>query len=166
MYQSVTTRVRYQYIWSFVSLVRNPAIPFILSDDYVKYWWEKVRKSGRRDITEILLKNVLHSNQSIARFLDCEVSYEPVNAHTYIIIRNKDWISTELWRHPKFKMSIVISVYCNMYNSSVSIYEPLREKTNILDSAYNIDPDQPKHDAQAHPGRHFSPSVDFLFHQS
>ena len=27
-------------------------------------------------------------------------------------------------------------------------------------------PDQPKHAAQATPGRHFSPSVDFLFQES
>ena len=43
-------------------------------------------------------------------------------------------------------------------------------KTNIVDSALNIDPDQPKHAAQVIPGRHFSRPVDFLFqvksHQS
>ena len=48
----------------------------------------------------------------------------------------------------------------NMY---ISIYEPSRWKTNIVDS---IDPDQPKHAAQAYPYGHFSLPVDFLFQES
>ena len=43
------------------------------------------------------------------------------------------------------------------------INEPSREKTNIVDSALIIDPDQSKHAAQVNPGRHFSPHVGFLF---
>ena len=31
----------------------------------------------------------------------------------------------------------------------MNIYEPLHEKTNIVDSAQGIDPDQPKHTGQA-----------------
>ena len=42
-------------------------------------------------------------------------------------------------------------------------YKQSRKKTNIVDSALSIDPDQPKHAAQVYPGRHFSPPVDFLF---
>ena len=45
-------------------------------------------------------------------------------------------------------------------------YEPSHEKTNIVDSAYSIDPDQPKHAAQANPDIHCSPPVDFLFQES
>ena len=41
-----------------------------------------------------------------------------------------------------------------------------KTKTNIVDSAYSIDSYQPKYSAQANPGRHFSPPVDFLFHDS
>ena len=36
-------------------------------------------------------------------------------------------------------------------------HEVFREKTNIMHSALSIDPDQPKHAAQANPDRHFSP---------
>ena len=35
-----------------------------------------------------------------------------------------------------------------------------------MDIAYSIDPDQPKHVAQANPDRYFSPSMDFLFQES
>ena len=35
-----------------------------------------------------------------------------------------------------------------------------------MESAYSIDPDQPKHTAQANPDRHYSPPVDFLFRES
>ena len=44
--------------------------------------------------------------------------------------------------------------------------EPFREKTNIMDSALSIVPDQPKHAAQANPDRHFSTPVNFLFQES
>ena len=37
---------------------------------------------------------------------------------------------------------------------------------DIVDSASSIDPDQPKHDEQANPVRHFSPPVYFLFRES
>ena len=46
------------------------------------------------------------------------------------------------------------------------LYEPSREKTNIVDSALSIDPDQPKHAAQDNPDRHFLPPVDCLFQES
>ena len=46
------------------------------------------------------------------------------------------------------------------------VYEPSREKTNNVDSALSIDPDQPKHAVQAYPDIHFSPPLDFLFHES
>ena len=39
-------------------------------------------------------------------------------------------------------------------------------KTNSVDSALNIEPDQPRHAAQAIPDRHFSPYVEFLFQES
>ena len=45
-------------------------------------------------------------------------------------------------------------------------YEPFHEKTNIVDTALSIDPDQPEHAAQANPDRHFSPTLDFLFRES
>ena len=45
-------------------------------------------------------------------------------------------------------------------------YEPFHEKTNIVESAQSIDPDQPKHAAHANPDKHFSPPVDFLFQES
>ena len=45
-------------------------------------------------------------------------------------------------------------------------YEPNYEKTNIVDSAYIIDPDQPYYTAQAYPDRHYSPPVDFSFQES
>ena len=35
-----------------------------------------------------------------------------------------------------------------------------------MDSALSIDPDLPKHAAQAYPDRHCSPPVDFLFQES
>ena len=35
-----------------------------------------------------------------------------------------------------------------------NIYEPFHEKTNIIDSALCIDPDQPAQSAQAGPGWH------------
>ena len=35
-----------------------------------------------------------------------------------------------------------------------------------MDYAQSIDADQPKHAAQANPGGHFSPPVDFLFRES
>ena len=35
-----------------------------------------------------------------------------------------------------------------------------------MDTAYSIDPDQPKHATQAYPDRHVSPPVDFLFQKS
>ena len=41
------------------------------------------------------------------------------------------------------------------------IKEPSREKTALC-----IEPDQPKHAAQANPDRHFSPHVDFLLKES
>ena len=37
---------------------------------------------------------------------------------------------------------------------TASIYEPSREKTNIMASAKCIDQDQPAHSAQAYPGRY------------
>ena len=46
------------------------------------------------------------------------------------------------------------------------LIEPSREKTNIVDSALSIDPDQPKHALEACPDRHFSSPVDFLFQES
>ena len=49
---------------------------------------------------------------------------------------------------------------------SPKLYEPSREKTNIVDSAESIDPDQQKHAAQANPDSHFSPPDDFLFQES
>ena len=42
----------------------------------------------------------------------------------------------------------------------------LTRKNNIVDSTLSIDPDQPKHAAQANPDRLFSPPVDFLFQKS
>ena len=48
----------------------------------------------------------------------------------------------------------------------ITLYEPSCEATNIVDSALSIDPDQPKHAAQAYPVGHFSPHVDFLFQES
>ena len=45
-------------------------------------------------------------------------------------------------------------------------FEPTREKTNTMDSALSIDPDQPKHVTQANPDRHCSPPVDFLFQEA
>ena len=53
-----------------------------------------------------------------------------------------------------------------MGNFTCNKNEPSREKTSIVDSAKSIDPDQPKHAAQAYPERHFSPPVDFLFLES
>ena len=47
-----------------------------------------------------------------------------------------------------------------------SLYDPSREKTNIVDSSKSIDPAQPKHAAQAYPFRHFSDPVDVLFQES
>ena len=47
-----------------------------------------------------------------------------------------------------------------------TIFESSREKTNIVNSAYSIDSDQPRHAAQAYMDRHFSPPVDYLFHES
>ena len=47
-----------------------------------------------------------------------------------------------------------------------SMYEPFHEKTNIVDSALSIDPDQPKHAVQSNPGRHFLPFCWFLFQES
>ena len=41
-----------------------------------------------------------------------------------------------------------------------------REKTNIVYFAQSIDPDRPKHAAQANPIRQVSSPVDFLFHKS
>ena len=46
-----------------------------------------------------------------------------------------------------------------------SIYEPNNEKTNIVDFAISIDPDQPKHAVLSNPDRHFSPPVNFLFQE-
>ena len=46
------------------------------------------------------------------------------------------------------------------------IHEPAREKTNIVDSAKSIVPDQSKRAAQAYPDNHVSPPVDFLFQES
>ena len=45
-------------------------------------------------------------------------------------------------------------------------YETFHEKTNILESAYSIDPDQPRHVAQANQVRHVSHPLDFLFQES
>ena len=45
---------------------------------------------------------------------------------------------------------------CHMLNT----YELFHEKTIIMDSAY-YQPDQPKHAAQANPGRHFFASSEF-----
>ena len=47
-----------------------------------------------------------------------------------------------------------------------ALYEPYRKKTNIVDYAFSIDPDQHKHAAQANLDKHFSPPVDFLFQES
>ena len=47
-----------------------------------------------------------------------------------------------------------------------TIIKPSREKTNIIDSALSIDPDQPKHAAQANPDRHLSPPADVLYQES
>ena len=55
---------------------------------------------------------------------------------------------------------------CNTAVEASYIYEPYREKINIMDSASSIDPDQPKHAALTNPGRRFSPPVDFLFQES
>ena len=41
-----------------------------------------------------------------------------------------------------------------IYSKTVHVYEPFHEKTNIMDSALCIDPDQPAQFAQANPGRH------------
>ena len=52
----------------------------------------------------------------------------------------------------------------DMLWSSWILFEPLnepsREETNI------VDPDQPKHAAQANPDRNVSPPADFLFQES
>ena len=53
------------------------------------------------------------------------------------------------------------SIYIYIY-----IYMSRPARTNIMASAYCIDPDQPKHAAQAFPDRHFSAAVDFLFQES
>ena len=45
-------------------------------------------------------------------------------------------------------------------------YEPFYVNNNSVDSASSIDPDQSKHAALANPGRHVSPTVDFLFLES
>ena len=45
-------------------------------------------------------------------------------------------------------------------------YEPFSNKTNSVDYASSIDPDQSKHAAHANPGRHVSTPVDFLFLES
>ena len=45
-------------------------------------------------------------------------------------------------------------------------YQPSCKKTNIVDSAWSIEPVQPKHAAQVYPDRHFSPTADFLFQES
>ena len=60
---------------------------------------------------------------------------------------------------------------CNIFNCVTltflrcPVFEPSREKTNIVVSALSIDPDQSKHAAQAYPVRHFSPPVYFLFQE-
>ena len=46
------------------------------------------------------------------------------------------------------------------------IYEPSREKTNIVASELSIDPDQPKDAARAYTDIHFSPPLDFLLQES
>ena len=51
-------------------------------------------------------------------------------------------------------------------NVLIYIHEPVRGKTNIVVTELSIDPDQPKHAAQANSSRHFSPPVNFLFHES
>ena len=53
-----------------------------------------------------------------------------------------------------------------MQEVRTEIYEPSHEKTNSVDYVYSIDPDQPRHAAQANLYRHFSPPVDFLFQES
>ena len=42
---------------------------------------------------------------------------------------------------------------------------PFHEKTNIAQRKVST-PDQPKHAAQANPGKHFSPPVDYIFQES
>ena len=60
-------------------------------------------------------------------------------------------------------------LHTGRYNNAIlkpmhyNIFEPSREKTNIVVSTLSIDPDQLK---QAYPDRHFSPPVDFLFQES
>ena len=44
-----------------------------------------------------------------------------------------------------------------------NIIEPSREKTNIVDIASSIDPDQNLHAVQTNPNRHASHPVDFLY---
>ena len=67
-----------------------------------------------------------------------------------------------------FYMSL--SLYACISNAFLNLvshsFEPFLEITNIVDSALSIDPDQHKHAAQAYPGRHFSPPVDFLLKES
>ena len=53
----------------------------------------------------------------------------------------------------------------NLENLLVS-FDLSREKTRIVVSALSINPDQPKHAAQAYPDKHFSPHVDLLFQES
>ena len=61
-----------------------------------------------------------------------------------------------------------VSCSCVMYQT-FNLYRYMSRSTkenDIVDSAWSIDPDQPKHAAQANPDRHFSPPVDFLFQES
>ena len=59
-----------------------------------------------------------------------------------------------------FKVFYTASNTITLYDDAPWIYDPFHEKTN------SVDPDQPKHAAQANPDRHCSPPVDFLFQET
>ena len=63
--------------------------------------------------------------------------------------------------NPTWNITFVITKWDEEHNEyflilqfQIYIYEPFCEKTNIVDFALSIDPDQPKHTAQANPDGH------------
>ena len=105
--------------------------------------------------------------QAMVCFFQKLVAGESVVLNTDISLSIKKAFLNDvgLFTHGRPVFGCADLLLCYRYVSlKLTAYEPFHGKTSNVDFALSIDPDQPKHAAQANPGRHFSSPVDFLLY--